>query len=235
MIIYTPYTYFIGWSSLKTYYYGVRYAFKHDCIYESGCHPDDLFVTYFTSSKIVSDFIEKNGLPDIIQVRKTFSNKEQACLWERTFLKKINAVHRKDFLNKNDRPAPPLVTGRKDSEETRLLKSIATKGPNNAMYGKTGESHPNYGMKHSEEAKNKVSKANKGRGLGVKRQDHSEKMSGSNHFNYGKTTSNETKDKTRQTLLNRPKTVCADCGLESTSAGAMSRHFQKHNHEMLML
>ena len=72
MSIYIPYTYLIGWSKLNTWYYGSRFALKSNCLYETGCHPDDLFVTYFTSSKYVKNFIKLNGNPDIIQIRKTF-------------------------------------------------------------------------------------------------------------------------------------------------------------------
>ena len=50
MVIYTakdrtPYTYLIGWSNLGKWYYGVQYG--------KGVHPDNLWVTYFTSSSVV--------------------------------------------------------------------------------------------------------------------------------------------------------------------------------------
>ena len=72
-------------------------------------------------------------------------------------------------------------TGAVDSEETRLKKSIATKGENNPMYGKThseesvqqisenrkgktaGENHPMWGKEHSKETKQKISRKAKGR------------------------------------------------------------------------
>jgi len=70
MSIYTPYTYLIGWSEHKKYYYGVRYA--------KGCHPSDLFNPYQTSSKFVKAFIQSFGLPDIIEVRKIFTDEISA-------------------------------------------------------------------------------------------------------------------------------------------------------------
>lgn len=97
-----PYTYLIGWKKLNLYYYGVRYA--------TDCHPSDLFVTYFTSSSLVKLHIDIYGNPDIIQIRKTFKSKEDACKWETKVLKRLNAVNRLDFLNKTDRPAPPIIT-----------------------------------------------------------------------------------------------------------------------------
>lgn len=48
-----PYTYLIGWTEHNIWYYGVRYAI--------GCNPKELFLSYFTSSEYVKDFIELNG------------------------------------------------------------------------------------------------------------------------------------------------------------------------------
>jgi hypothetical protein len=93
-----PYTYLIGWSQYHKFYYGVRYS--------NNCHPSDLFVTYFTSSKPVFDMINLYGKPDIIQVRKTFLDKFSAINWERKVLIKIKAVKRKDFLNRSDNLFP---------------------------------------------------------------------------------------------------------------------------------
>lgn len=92
--IYTPYTYLIGWTEHKIWYYGVRFA--------KGCNPYDLWNPYKTSSKYVKRFIEKHGDPDIIQIRKTFTNPEAAQLWEEKVLQKMKVVTRKDFLNKTD-------------------------------------------------------------------------------------------------------------------------------------
>ena len=90
----TPFTYLIGWSSKKRYYYGSRYCKK--------CHPSDLFTTYFTSSKTVKDFIEENGLPDIIQVRKIFKSDTDALTFEHKVLRRLDVKNRIDFLNKTD-------------------------------------------------------------------------------------------------------------------------------------
>lgn len=87
----TFYTYFIGWSSFQRYYYGVRYS--------NNSHPSDLFVTYFTSSKHVKAFIDKNGLPDVIQVRKTFTTKEAARNWENRVLRRMDVLHDPRSLN----------------------------------------------------------------------------------------------------------------------------------------
>jgi hypothetical protein len=78
-------------------YYGVRYG--------KGCHPTDLFVTYFTSSDYVTDYIKEHGMPDIVEVRKIFTGKDRrrkATLHESKVLKRMNVLFREDYLNKND-------------------------------------------------------------------------------------------------------------------------------------
>jgi hypothetical protein len=81
-------------------YVGVRYA--------KDCHPSDLFVTYFTSSEYVADYIKEHGMPDIIEVRKTFTGEDRrkkAILHEQRTLKRLKVVGRQDYLNKNDTKA----------------------------------------------------------------------------------------------------------------------------------
>jgi hypothetical protein len=150
MAIYSPYTYLIGWSRLNTWYYGVRYARKSQCLYESGCHPDELWVTYFTSSKHVKDFREKHGEPDVIQVRKTFpsdSSKSQedekelarsALLWEEKILIRVGAIHKDMWINKS-------IAGHFRTTESNP----------NPLKGKTYEEV--YGVEKSEEWKHATS------------------------------------------------------------------------------
>jgi hypothetical protein len=105
MTIYTPYTYLIGWSNMDKWYYGSRYAKKSNCLYESGSHPDDLWKTYFTSSKIVKMFRDVYGEPDVIEIRKTFLFAEDAINWEQKALRRIGAVEKSKFINQTDNKA----------------------------------------------------------------------------------------------------------------------------------
>lgn len=92
--IYTPYTYLIGWSKHNKFYYGVRFA--------RNCHPNDLWKTYFTSSKHVKRFRKENGDPDIIEIRKTFTNSPmKAKIWEEKVLRRMNVIKSQQWLNKN--------------------------------------------------------------------------------------------------------------------------------------
>lgn len=90
----TPYTYLIGWSKHNKYYYGVRFA--------KNCHPSDLWKKYFTSSKHVTNFRIQHGEPDIIQIRKTFTNKQDAQLWEHRVLTRLNAYSNSKLLNQTN-------------------------------------------------------------------------------------------------------------------------------------
>lgn len=96
-----PYTYRISWTNQDKHYYGVRYA--------KGCHPEDLFESYFTSSDYVRFFIESHGLPDVIKVTRTFSTKKDAIEWEQRFLTRVNAENNPKFLNRSNTPFGKLL------------------------------------------------------------------------------------------------------------------------------
>ena len=91
-------------------YYGVRYA--------KNCHPSELFVTYFTSSKYVTDYIRTNGMPDIVEIRKTFGEHQvsEAREYEHRVLKRI--VGRPMWLNKTHNKSRPPLYG-KDNPSTK--------------------------------------------------------------------------------------------------------------------
>jgi hypothetical protein len=94
-----PYTYLIGWSTQNKYYYGCRYAKNSD--------PSDLWVTYFTSSKYVTRMREAHGDPDVVQVRRMFTSREECVQYESRVLRRI--VGRANFINKN--VAGAIVSG----------------------------------------------------------------------------------------------------------------------------
>lgn len=79
------------------------------------------------------------------------------------------------------------------SEETilkmKISLSLAFSGENNPMYGKTGEEHPAFGYKHTEESRKKISENQ----LGEK--NHMYGRIGENNPNYGSKRSEETKMK----------------------------------------
>lgn len=89
------YTYFLHWSNTDKSYYGVRYARE--------CSPNDLWKTYFTSSKFVLAQRQLYGEPDIIQIRKTFGDdSSKAKLWEEKVLRRMNVVFNNKWLNQTN-------------------------------------------------------------------------------------------------------------------------------------
>jgi hypothetical protein len=95
--VYKPYTYALGWSKLNMWYYGVRYAQK--------CYVGDIWVTYFTSSTLVDEFVKNNGNPDIIKICKTFENINDAKAHEHKFLTRVRAKTNPKFINGHSSPA----------------------------------------------------------------------------------------------------------------------------------
>lgn len=91
----TPYVYLVASRVTGMKYYGARYA--------AGCAPEDLWSTYFTSSKEVHQLIEKHGVDSFDrEVRKTFDTAQDAINWEGRVLRRLNARARPDFLNKHN-------------------------------------------------------------------------------------------------------------------------------------
>lgn len=152
------YTYLIGWPEHRKYYYGVRYAKNAD--------PSDLWVSYFTSSKHVKRFVEENGNTSVIQVRKIFSEANEAIAWESKVLARMDVINDKKWLNKtNNKSIAPETAYPIWSKESRKKRSESQKG-----------------VTLSAETRRKISLAHKGRKkpwlTGKKRPEHSEKLSG---------------------------------------------------------
>lgn len=89
-----PYTYLIGWADHDLWYYGVQFGKNSD--------PNNLWNTYFTSSKKIKMLRENVGEPDVIQVRKVFSSPESARKWETKVIRRLDAVNSDRWLNQSD-------------------------------------------------------------------------------------------------------------------------------------
>ncbi|PCJ96822.1 MAG: hypothetical protein COA52_01025 [Hyphomicrobiales bacterium] len=116
-----PYTYLIGWSKYKKFYYGVRYS-KYS-------NPEDLWVTYFTSSEYVTQFRKKYGEPDIIQIRKVFDCANKAKKWENRVLRKMKVYISEKWLNKTCSYSFPIrdITGDNNPMKNEDIKEKAIK------------------------------------------------------------------------------------------------------------
>lgn len=88
----TPYTYLICHKPTGLLYYGSRYA--------RGCHPTDLWATYFTSSTYVADLINEYGKDSFsFEIRKTFDSIQECLDWEERVLRRVYQSDK--FLNRN--------------------------------------------------------------------------------------------------------------------------------------
>lgn len=123
-----PYTYLLVFThpktSTKEYYYGVQYGQR--------AHPDNLWSTYFSSSKAVKYRVSRYGKDSFhFEVRRVFDCPLKARIWEERVLRRLGVVLKKEWLNRNDSIAPP--TG-------------------------SGQDNPFYGLKHTSQSKEKMSK-----------------------------------------------------------------------------
>jgi hypothetical protein len=164
---YIPYTYLIGWSNLNKWYYGVRYA--------KNANPSEFWSTYFTSSRIVKEYREAYGEPNIIEIRQTFKSQAKARDWEYNVLKRLKVKDNPKWLNQCENRFPFNTKDKSymQTPEYRAKLSASKKGKPAHNKGKPmseeqkkklsalrkGRIPWNKGKKHSEETKRKISEA----------------------------------------------------------------------------
>ena len=206
----TPYTYLIGWPEHNRYYYGVRFA--------KGCHPSELWVKYFTSSKTVEDFVRMYGAPTLKEVRKVFISADKARLWENKVLKRIGVVQKQEWLNKTDNLSIAPQVGA-DNPATRV--EVKSKISNGIKQWYQTNTNPRLGTTTPQTVKEKQSKAKLGELNPFYNKVHtdknikffSERQKGSGNSFYGKAHSEETKQKisTIHKGKIKPTTQCPHC------------------------
>ena len=144
--IYKPYTYLIGWTSIDRWYYGIQYG--------KNCHPDNLWVSYFTSSKVVAKYRKLYGEPDIIKVKRLFNTEDEARLFEHNILKRLKVKQNKRWLNQ----AVPGMGWNQDFRTEEWCKSISEKMKGIPKSSEHAEniSKARKGMKFSDEHKENI-------------------------------------------------------------------------------
>jgi hypothetical protein len=223
-----PYTYYLFHKPTKTHYYGVRTAKQ--------CNPNELWKTYFSTSKIVKSLREQYGDDSFIyEVRKTFDRPEEALKWETNFLTRINAAERKDWLNRHNGGNKFTTTSKSSwnkgiSHSELVRKKIAEK---RKLY--VGENHPMYGKNHSEESKRKMSNNTKkkfGKDNHFYGKQHSDELKQYiSQLNKGRPSvvkgiplSEERKKKQAETMRNKPKIKCLHCDKVGSPSGMKRYH-----------
>ena len=178
MTTYQPYTYHIAWTGLNLHYYGVRYA--------SDCHPNDFWNTYYTSSKVVCQYRETHGEPDVIEIRRTFKDSDTARAWESKVLRRLNVKLNESWMNHHANEAPRWnethreahlngVRGRKYSEagKTKLAESRKKSWQDPEYRANMMES---YKDKMTDDSKAKIAEFQTGRERSQKCKDNSRAM-----------------------------------------------------------
>ena len=190
------YTYFIKWSKLNLQYYGVKY--------EKGAGPEGFWNSYFTSSKKVLELKESVGDPDIIKIRETFSNAQDAIDWEAKVLRRLKVASKPEWLNMCDRPGLPQLFGNDNPMKNEQHKKTHLESVRTDEYRKK-MSEIKTGYKHTEETKNKLRRP---------------KYSNENYFG---SKSDEHKENIKQAALKRPRVPCSKCGKGITKAN-LAKH-----------
>ena len=169
----TPFTYLLKFKPTGQYYYGSRYC--------KGCHPEQLWKTYFTSSKIVCQLLKEHGAEAFeVKITKVFDNKESARKWEHRFLHKVKASKNAQWLNQHNGAGDFINKGGLKFSEEHLRKLSEAQrgkpkpGTSTSLMGNTRRK----GKKFTPEQRERLSEArigNKNR-LGVKHSDEMKKI-----------------------------------------------------------
>lgn len=89
------YTYLVYCVPIDKYYYGVRVAAKV-------IPTEDLWVKYFTSSKVIKRLREEHGDGAFkVEIRKTFNDANDAIRWEHKVLRRMRVVNDDRWINKS--------------------------------------------------------------------------------------------------------------------------------------
>lgn len=202
-----PYTYLIGWPSLNKWYYGVRYA--------KNCCPDDLWVSYFTSSRLVKNFVTQHGDPVVREIRKTFFSIQEAQQWESRVLKKLKVVANEKWINGHDTKAfDPTTVPAGENHWTKQNTAAAKKWRNRENWSKknsmpTGQNH--WTNKDTESAKKhqlRMNSLQNPNNLEHVKLQRSEKLKAHNPVNIP-----GVREKISRSLLGkkRPRKICEVC------------------------
>lgn len=203
-----PYCYLLGWTSHNKWYYGVRYA--------GNCQPSDLWSTYFTSSKTVKEWVKEIGDPDLIQIRKTFTDISSARKWETKVLKRMKVVSSLKWLNKTDNISIAPMYGENNPATRPEVKKLISQNTPKKFGDENPMRNPETARKAGQKLKGRINYWQIGEKNPAKRPEVRNKLSRPGKTNpfYGKEHSTEFKQNMSVKFKGVPKEkiVCPHCG-----------------------
>lgn len=178
-----PYTYLLIWTTFGLKYYGCQYN-------KSACPQNIISGKYKTSSKHVKNIWSIFGPPDQVIIHKQFDNVNDCRSFEHKFLKYNRVIYKPEWINKTDNISidPKTYSDRswKQSVKIRreklinddgLIKSRMREQCIKNMHNEEcaikrketfkinkhsqGKNNPNYGKKHSDSTRQKISESRK--------------------------------------------------------------------------
>jgi len=171
MNIYLPFTYVLTFKPTGQRYYGVRYA--------KNAHPTQLWTTYFTSSKVIKSLLKEHGTDAFeASIRRTFSTRDSAILWESKVLRRLDASHSIQWFNQVNGDAN-FASISEWSAEAKAKYSERRKGIQFSEEHIANLSKAKRGTKQSDETKRKRSEALKGRTRPPRSQEWKDKIKAS--------------------------------------------------------
>lgn len=156
-----------------------------------------MWVKYFTSSKVVSQYRYTYGEPDVVEVRQTFNDILQAREWESKIIRRLNCVRDIRWLNKHDPRGLFYNDGSKAICE-KISESLKGKLKSSEHRKNIWKNRSHQGRRLSHEEKEHLSKVLTGR---IFSECHKQRISNSNK---GKTRSDEFK-LCRSTFMKNPE------------------------------
>lgn len=237
------YTYLLTDQVNSMFYFGVR-----SCVGEPR---DD---KYMGSSKYVNKAMS-DGVKFYKAISGIYQTREEANKAEVDFLHSIDCANSEDWHNKcnsHNAMSVSCLDGKRGSGKVKLKGSNRTDAQKNAGIGRVGLSgedrtnlqkaaderqrsligvlSPTYGLKHSDEAKQAISKANKGKQhtLGFKHSEEakakmSASMKGRKAPNKGIKHSDEAK--AAMSAKHKEKLACPHCSVSMSKSNAKRYHF----------
>jgi hypothetical protein len=213
----TSYVYLAEIVEIRSEHFGRKY---YGASYKEGASPEELGVTYFSSSRKIKEIIKKYGSASVrFEIRRIFSDVYSCLRWESSFLRRIDARNNQLWLNEHNGDGKFYC--KEHTEESRKKMSAwqrensplrGRKRPDVSEYlrNRTGGRNPNFGKKLSEETIKKMAAAQSTRTWRYKHTEEDKKKMG--EYRKGKT-------------LVRKEHTCPKCGLVGKGPNMKRWHF----------